>query len=141
MLTAPGSAGYRVVCFDQRGQYELTGPMKSGAYSKALFTKDFLTVMMGRWPVRTGTPTWATVFGGLVARSAAIATPSRVRGLTLLDSVRTVQPVTPSTSGSPDLAHPSHWPSGARSVAGTCSAENTRPGQSPTVDALPSPAE
>ena len=85
MLAVLGTAGYRVVCIDQRGQYESTGPMEPDEYSMALFTRDLLAVItaVGRsGPVHL----LGHSFGGLVARRAAIAASSRVRSLTLLDS-------------------------------------------------------
>jgi pimeloyl-ACP methyl ester carboxylesterase len=85
MLAAIASAGYRVVCFDQRGQYESPGPSRAAAYSVEAFAEDLSTVI-GR--VADGQPVHLLghSFGGLVARRAVIATPGAVRSLTLLDS-------------------------------------------------------
>jgi pimeloyl-ACP methyl ester carboxylesterase len=85
MLAMLSSAGYRIVCVDQRGQYESAGPMEPDAYSMASFTEDLLAVITAvgaREPVHL----LGHSFGGLVARRAAIAAPSRVRSLTLFAS-------------------------------------------------------
>jgi len=85
MLTPVTSAGFRVVCFDQRGQYESPGPPRADAYSIEAFTADLLTVI---GTVADGRPVHLLghSFGGLVARRAVIAEPKAVRSLTLLDS-------------------------------------------------------
>jgi pimeloyl-ACP methyl ester carboxylesterase len=85
MLAPLVSAGFRVVCFDQRGQYESPGPAHANAYSIEVFAADLLTV------IRTVADGQAVhllghSFGGLVARRAVIARPVAVRSLTLLDS-------------------------------------------------------
>lgn len=85
MLAPLVSAGFRVVCFDQRGQYESPGPAHANAYSIDAFAADLLaiigTVADGRAVHLLGHS-----FGGLVARRAVIARPGAVRSLTLLDS-------------------------------------------------------
>src|SRR5215831_4427888 len=45
LLTPIASAGFRVVCFDQRGQYESPGPSRADAYSIEAFAEDLSTVM------------------------------------------------------------------------------------------------
>jgi pimeloyl-ACP methyl ester carboxylesterase len=85
MLTTIASAGYRVVCFDQRGQYESAGPNRPDAYSTRIFAKDLFGVIesaSGGQPVHL----LGHSFGGLVARSVTITAPSCVRSLVLLDS-------------------------------------------------------
>jgi len=85
MLAVLCTAGYRIVCIDQRGQFESTGPVEPDAYSMASFTRDLVAVIT---TVGRGGPVHLLghSFGGLVARRAAIAAPSRVRSLTLLAS-------------------------------------------------------
>ena len=85
MLAPIASAGFRVVCFDQRGQYESPGPPRADAYSIEAFAEDLLTVVS---TVADGQAVHLLghSFGGLVARRAVIAAPSAVRSLTLLDS-------------------------------------------------------
>ena len=85
MLTTIVSAGYRAVCYDQRGQYESAGPLRPAAYSIEAFAKDLSGVIgnvAGRQPVHL----LGHSFGGLVARRVVIAVPGMVRSLTLLDS-------------------------------------------------------
>ncbi len=85
ILATVVSAGYRVVCFDQRGQYESAGPSRATAYSIEAFSKDLLSVIdsvAGTQPVHL----LGHSFGGLVARRTVIRTPEVVRSLTLLDS-------------------------------------------------------
>ena len=79
------SAGFRVVCFDQRGQYESPGPARANAYSMEAFAEDVVTVIEA---VADGQAVHLVghSFGGLVARRAVIARPEAVRSLTLLDS-------------------------------------------------------
>jgi pimeloyl-ACP methyl ester carboxylesterase len=85
MLTAISSAGYRVVCFDQRGQYESAGPNRADEYSTQMFARDLFEVIQrvgGGRPVHL----LGHSFGGFVARRATIISPSSVRSLVLLDS-------------------------------------------------------
>jgi pimeloyl-ACP methyl ester carboxylesterase len=85
MLTALSHGGYRVVAFDQRGQYQSDRLAKPAAYSMRMFTDDLLGVIK---VVGNGHPVHLLghSFGGLVARRVAITAPSFVRSLTLLDS-------------------------------------------------------
>lgn len=85
MLAPIASAGFRVVCFDQRGQYESPGPPRAEAYSIEAFAEDLLTVI-GTVAEGQAVHLLGHSFGGLVARRAVIAAPSAVRSLTLLDS-------------------------------------------------------
>jgi pimeloyl-ACP methyl ester carboxylesterase len=85
MLAPLVSAGFRVVCFDQRGQYESPGPAHANAYSMGAFAADLLTVIETVGDGRT-VHLLGHSFGGLVARRAVIARPAAVRSLTLLDS-------------------------------------------------------
>lgn len=79
------SAGFRVVCFDQRGQYESPGPVRADAYSMRAFADDLQTVI-GAVSDGRAVHLLGHSFGGLVARRAVIARPGAVRSLTLLDS-------------------------------------------------------
>jgi pimeloyl-ACP methyl ester carboxylesterase len=79
------SAGFRVVCFDQRGQYESPGPARANAYSMEAFAEDLVT-LIGTVADGQAVHLLGHSFGGLVARRAVIARPGAVRSLTLLDS-------------------------------------------------------
>jgi pimeloyl-ACP methyl ester carboxylesterase len=85
MLATIVSAGYRVVCYDQRGQYESAGPSRAAAYSIEAFAKD-LSGVIGSIADGQRVHLLGHSFGGLVARRAVIAVPGVVRSLTLLDS-------------------------------------------------------
>ena len=85
MLAPITSAGFRVVCFDQRGQYESPGLPRVDAYSIEVFAEDLLTVL-GTVADGQAVHLLGHSFGGLVARRVAIAEPGAVRSLTLLDS-------------------------------------------------------
>lgn len=79
------AAGYRVVSYDQRGQYESSGPRHTRDYSVASFAQDLRCVidLVGdNQPVHLV----GHSFGALVARHLVIAEPALVRSLTLLDS-------------------------------------------------------
>ena len=84
MLAALAAAGYRVVCYDQRGQYESPGPADARQYSMDMFAEDLQIVVAaaGGQPVHL----LGHSFGGLVARRVAITAPWSVHSLTLLDS-------------------------------------------------------
>ena len=85
LLSPITAAGYRVVSYDQRGQFESPGPDHASVYSTALFSHD-LRQMIGI--VSDGEPVHLVghSFGGLVARDLVITEPALVRSLTLLDS-------------------------------------------------------
>jgi pimeloyl-ACP methyl ester carboxylesterase len=85
MLAAIAAAGYRVVAYDHRGQYESAGPAGARAYSMKVFTEDLRIVIAA---VADGQPVHLLghSFGGLVARRVTITAPGSVRSLTLLDS-------------------------------------------------------
>jgi pimeloyl-ACP methyl ester carboxylesterase len=85
LLPPIAAAGYRVIAYDQRGQYESIGPACERAYSIALFARDLREVI---GVVSNGEPVHLVghSFGGLVARNLVIAEPALVRSLTLLDS-------------------------------------------------------
>jgi pimeloyl-ACP methyl ester carboxylesterase len=78
-------AGYRVISYDQRGQFESIGPDHERAYSIAMFERDLRDVI---GVISNGEPVHLVghSFGGLVARNLVIAEPTLVRSLTLLDS-------------------------------------------------------
>lgn len=76
---------YRAVCYDQRGQFESTGPRQARKYTVASFAEDLRTVVdtvSDDQPVHL----LGHSFGGLVARHLVIAKPALARSLTLLDS-------------------------------------------------------
>jgi len=85
LLPPIAAAGYRVIAYDQRGQYESAGPDREPAYSIASFAGDLREVIGA---VGNGEPVHLVghSFGGLVARNLVIAEPALVRSLTLLDS-------------------------------------------------------
>ena len=85
ILATVVSAGYRVVCFDQRGQYESAGPSRATAYSIEAFAKD-LSAVIDSVAGTQSVHLLGHSFGGLVARRAVIAAPEVVRSLTLMDS-------------------------------------------------------
>jgi pimeloyl-ACP methyl ester carboxylesterase len=79
------ATGYRVVSYDQRGQYESAGPDHVRDYSVAAFAQDLRCVIdlaSDSQPVHL----LGHSFGALVARHLAIAEPALVRSLTLLGS-------------------------------------------------------
>lgn len=67
LLSPLAAAGYRVIAYDQRGQYESSGPDRERAYSIALFARDLREVIGA---VGNGEPVHLVghSFGGLVAR-------------------------------------------------------------------------
>jgi len=88
VLRPLAAAGWRVVAYDQRGQYEsaaLTpdGPDGAAAYSVEALGHDALAVAdaLGGRPHLVGHS-----FGGLVARAAVLRAPDRFASLTLLSS-------------------------------------------------------
>lgn len=85
LLQPIAAAGYHVISYDQRGQYESIGPGCERAYSIALFARDLRDVI---GVISKGEPVHLVghSFGGLVARNLVIAEPTLVRSLTLLDS-------------------------------------------------------
>lgn len=85
LLPPIAAAGYRVISYDQRGQFESIGPDSERGYSIALFERDLRDVI---GVISNGEPVHLVghSFGGLVARNLVIAEPALVRSLTLLDS-------------------------------------------------------
>jgi pimeloyl-ACP methyl ester carboxylesterase len=83
VLEPLAGTGRRVVAYDQRGQYESSGPDDPAAYTCPALADDLLAVidLVGR-PVHVV----AHSFGGLVARDALIRQPDAAVTLTLLDS-------------------------------------------------------
>jgi pimeloyl-ACP methyl ester carboxylesterase len=86
-------AGYRVIAYDQRGQYETPGSTpndpgvaepSAGVWDLTEFAADLIAVAAATH----GGPVHVVghSFGGLVARAAALAEPARFRSLVLLDS-------------------------------------------------------
>jgi pimeloyl-ACP methyl ester carboxylesterase len=78
--------GYRVLAFDQRGQYETPGPRDDpAAYARAELVADLWAVadaLADAGPVHLV----GHSFGGLVARSAALDDASRLASLTLMST-------------------------------------------------------
>jgi pimeloyl-ACP methyl ester carboxylesterase len=85
MLAPLSASGYRVVCYDQRGQYESPGPPDVRAYTMKMFAED-LQIVLAAVAAREPVHLLGHSLGGFVARSVAIAAPESVRSLTLLDS-------------------------------------------------------
>jgi pimeloyl-ACP methyl ester carboxylesterase len=85
MLTPIAAAGYRVLCYDQRGQYESRGPTDVRAYSMKMFAED-LQVVIAAVAAGQSVHLVGHSFGGLVARRVVITASKSVRSLTLLDS-------------------------------------------------------
>jgi pimeloyl-ACP methyl ester carboxylesterase len=83
VLAPIAGAGHPVVTYDQRGQFESTGPDDPSTYDVATLAEDLLEVVAS-----LGGPVHLLghSFGGLVSRAATIAAPDAVRSLTLLDS-------------------------------------------------------
>src|SRR5829696_2969203 len=91
-LLAPlAAAGYHAVSLDQRGQYETPGSTLESDYSLTDLADDLLSVATEIAPASVHVVGHS--FGGLVARSAAIADPDAIASLTLLGSGPGAQPV------------------------------------------------
>jgi pimeloyl-ACP methyl ester carboxylesterase len=84
VLEPVAAAGYAVTALDQRGQYESEGVDDPSAYDVKALAEDLLSVVaaVASGPIHL----LGHSFGGLVVRAAALAEPSAVRTLTLLDS-------------------------------------------------------
>jgi pimeloyl-ACP methyl ester carboxylesterase len=90
-LLAPlAAAGYHAVSLDQRGQYETPGSTLESDYSLTDLADDLLSVATVTAPASVHLVGHS--FGGLVARTAAIADPDTVASLTLLGSGPSAQP-------------------------------------------------
>ncbi len=79
------AAGFPVLAFDQRGQYETGGAPPPEGWTLEAFAADLLAVAAvhgGGAPVHL----LGHSFGGLVARAAVLADPARFCSLTLLSS-------------------------------------------------------
>jgi pimeloyl-ACP methyl ester carboxylesterase len=83
VLEPLAAAGYHVLAYDQRGQFETPGPDDVAAYSLDALGADLLALA-----ATTGEPAHLVghSFGGLVVRAATIAAPAAVRSATLLCS-------------------------------------------------------
>lgn len=78
------AAGYHVVSYDQRGQYETPGPAAAEGWTMEAFAADALAVTAAV----SGAPVHLLghSFGGLVARAAVLAEPAAFASLVLLGS-------------------------------------------------------
>ena len=85
LLGALAADGYRVVCYDQRGQYESAGPDNWREYTVASFADDVDAVIR---TVGGGRPVHLLghSFGGVVVQRVAIGHPQSLRSVTLLDT-------------------------------------------------------
>jgi len=83
VLEPLAAAGYHVLAYDQRGQFETPGPDDEAAYSLDALGADLVAIA-----VASGGPAHLVghSFGGLVVRAATIAAPTAVRTATLLCS-------------------------------------------------------
>ena len=83
VLEPLAAGGHQVVALDLRGQFESPGDGDPASYDLKALAEDVLEV--ARW---LGEPVHLLghSFGGLVARTAALADPSAVRSLTILGS-------------------------------------------------------
>ncbi|MDI2131014.1 alpha/beta fold hydrolase [Yinghuangia seranimata] len=77
--------GYRVVAFDQRGQYETPGPEGGEEYARAELVADLWALADAVAP-DTAPHVVGHSFGGLVCRSAALEAPGRMASLTLMST-------------------------------------------------------
>jgi pimeloyl-ACP methyl ester carboxylesterase len=95
VLAPIAAAGHPVLTYDQRGQFESTGPDDPATYDVATLAEDLLEVAAS-----LGGPVHLLghSFGGLVSRAATIAAPGTVRSLTLLDSGPSAIPHPASTN-------------------------------------------
>ena len=77
-------AGFRVVAYDQRGQYESAGPEPAEGWTTEAYAADLLAVAaaLESGPVHL----LGHSFGGLVARAAVLSDPSAFCSLVLLGS-------------------------------------------------------
>jgi pimeloyl-ACP methyl ester carboxylesterase len=84
VLESLAAAGFHVVAYDQRGQYETPGPPGPEGWTLDGFAADVLALaaVVSRGPVHL----LGHSFGGLVARAAVLARPSLFRSLVLLCS-------------------------------------------------------
>lgn len=84
ILDGLASAGFRAVAIDLPGQYESPGPDDPAGYAVDTLAEvvQVIADTIDPSPIHL----LGHSFGGLVARSAAIATPARWRSISLLDS-------------------------------------------------------
>ena len=83
VLAPIAAAGHRVVALDQRGQFETPGDGDPSSYDLKVLADDVLAVLAG---LRAPAHLVGHSFGGLVARTAALADPAALRSLTLMSS-------------------------------------------------------
>ncbi len=88
VLAPLAAAGFRVVTYDQRGQYETPGPAAAQGWTMEGFAADALAVaaVVAAESGTTQVHLLGHSFGGLVARAAVIADPDRFASLVLLGS-------------------------------------------------------
>ncbi len=84
VLGSIAAAGFPVLAYDQRGQYETPGPAAPDGWTLEAFGADVLAVAaaLTDGPVHL----LGHSFGGLVARAAVLAEPGRFASLTLLST-------------------------------------------------------
>lgn len=84
LLEPLAAAGYRVLAYDQPGQYESPGPPDTTAYVPAALAQRLLG-LLDALDIDAAHLVGHS-YGGLVARAAVLARPAAVASLTLLDS-------------------------------------------------------
>ncbi|MDI2130595.1 alpha/beta fold hydrolase [Yinghuangia seranimata] len=84
MLGALAAEGYRVVTYDQRGQFQSPGPTRWRDYSVTGFAAELAEVVTSLDAGRVHL--LGHSFGGVVAQRAVTSAPDLVRSLTLLDT-------------------------------------------------------
>lgn len=84
ILAPLAQAGFRVLTYDQRGQYETRGEEPAEGWTTAGYAADLLSIVaaLGDGPVHL----LGHSFGGIVARAAVLADPAAFRSLVLLCS-------------------------------------------------------
>lgn len=94
VLAPIAQAGYRAISIDQRGQFETKGTDDEAAYTLDALGADLLALIAS---CGGNAHLVGHSFGGIVARSAAIADPSAVASITLMCS---------GPAALPEQAHP-----------------------------------
>jgi pimeloyl-ACP methyl ester carboxylesterase len=82
LLPLLAAAGHRVIAYDQRGQYQSTGPDVDAAYRRDALARDLANLLTDLGPAHVV----AHSYGGIVARAAVLDHGLRPVSLTLLGS-------------------------------------------------------